>query len=83
MRNGEEVMKKPVNLRLNTNLWERFRIRAIQEKTSGSAIVERLMEAYLGESVDLTRDRGAAQGKRANAKTAKTAARKSRKAVQV
>jgi hypothetical protein len=68
-------MKKPVNLRLDVDLWERFRIRAIQEKTSGSAIVEKFMRNYLGESVDSQRSRSRAEGKRANAKTVKTASR--------
>ena len=67
-------MKKPVNLRLDVDLWERFRIRAIQEKTSGSAIVERLMGAYLGESSYPARSRRDAKGKRTHAKAAKTAA---------
>jgi hypothetical protein len=35
---------------LNEDLWERFRIQAIREETSGSAILERLMAGYLGES---------------------------------
>jgi hypothetical protein len=69
-----DAMKKPVNLRLDVDLWTRFRVRAIQEGTTGSAIVERLMEAYLGESSYPPRSRERAQGKRAHAKAAKTAA---------
>jgi hypothetical protein len=68
-------MKKPVNLRLDVDLWERFRIRAIQEKTSGSAIIEKLMGNYLGDSSNSQRSRSRAEGKRANAKTAKPASR--------
>jgi hypothetical protein len=40
-------MKARVNLTLDAALWERFRIRAIQEKTSGSATIDRLMGEYL------------------------------------
>jgi hypothetical protein len=68
-------MKKPVNLRLDVDLWERFRIRAIQEKTSGSAIVEKFMRNYLGESADPPRSRQRAEGKRAHTKAPKAAAR--------
>jgi hypothetical protein len=67
-------MKKPVNMTIDEDLWERFRIRAIHEKTSGSAIVERLMEAYLGESPYPARGRRDAKGERAHAKAPKAAA---------
>jgi hypothetical protein len=76
-------MKTKVTLTLDGATWERFRIRAIQEKTSGSAIIDRLMGAYLGDSSYPARGRRAAQGKRAHVKTAKAAAGKDRKAVQV
>jgi hypothetical protein len=76
-------MKTKVTLTLDDAVWERFRIRAIQEKTSGSAIMDRLMEAYLGDSAYPARGRKPAQGKRAHAKTAKAASGKARKAVQV
>lgn len=42
-------MKAKVTLTLDATLWERFRIKAIREKTSGSAIIDRLMAGYLNE----------------------------------
>lgn len=74
-------MKTKVTLTLEGATWERFRIRAIQEKTSGSAIIDRLMGAYLGDSSYPARGRKRAQGKRAHTKAAKAAAGKARKAV--
>ena len=68
-------MKKPVNVTLDAELWKRFRIRAIQDGTSGSAVLDRLMRAHLGESSDPPRSRRGVEGKRAHAKTAKTTAR--------
>jgi hypothetical protein len=56
-------MKKAVNVTLDEDLWQRFRIRAIQEKTSGSAILEKLMAAYLGESSYPPRGRHDVEGK--------------------
>ncbi|HEV8341585.1 MAG TPA: hypothetical protein VGR30_04355 [Candidatus Binatia bacterium] len=38
---GGAKMKVRVNLTLDDATWEKFRIRAIQEKTSGSAIIDR------------------------------------------
>ena len=49
--------------------------RGIQEKTSGSAIIDKLMEAYLGGVSLPQRGRGHAQDKRAHTKTSKAAAR--------
>jgi hypothetical protein len=80
LRNGG-YMKAKVTTTLDADLWERFRIQAIREKVSAAAIFERLMAGYLGESSYPSRSRGHAQGKRAHAKTAKTAARQARKAV--
>jgi hypothetical protein len=74
-------MKKPTNLTLDEDLFRRFRIRAIEEKTSASAILERLMSGYLGDSAYPSRSRGHVESKRAHAKAAKTPARETRKAV--
>ena len=74
-------MKKQVNVTLDEDLWERFRIQAIREKTSGSAILERLMAGYLGESSYPKRSSGHAKGEQAHAKAAKASARQTRKAV--
>jgi hypothetical protein len=74
-------MKRQVNVTLEENLWERFRIQAIREKTSGSAILEKLMAGYLGESPYPPRNGGHAEGQRADTKAAKTPARQARKAV--
>ena len=59
-------MKKPVNLRLDADLWVRFRVRAIQEGTTGSAIVERFRERYLGAPTHGQTDSRAALGKKEN-----------------
>lgn len=74
-------MKVKVTTTLDGELWERFRIQAIREKTSGAAIIEQLMAGYLGESAYPPRSGGHAEGKRANAKAAKTSTRQARKAV--
>jgi len=74
-------MKKQVNVTLEEGLWERFRIQAIREKTSGSAILEQLMAGYLGESAYPKRSSRGAEGERAHAKTTKAPARKGRNAV--
>jgi hypothetical protein len=63
-------MKTKVTLTLDGALWEKFRIRAIREKTSGSAIIDRLMAGYL--------DAGAARGQGASHKRAKTRNRRDR-----
>jgi hypothetical protein len=72
-------MKKQVNVTLDENLWERFRIQAIREKTSGSAILERLMAGYLGDAAYPKRGGGHVEGERAHAKAPKVAARQARK----
>lgn len=59
-------MKKPVNVTLDAELWKRFRIRAIQDGTSGSAVLDRLMRLHLGESVDGQTGRRAAPGHKAD-----------------
>jgi hypothetical protein len=74
-------MKRQVNVTLDDDLFRRFRIRAIEQGTSASAILEKLMAGYLGESTYPPRSGGHAEGKRAHAKAAKTATRKTRKAV--
>ena len=74
-------MKKPVNVTLDEDLWQRFRIQAIREKTSGSAILDRLMAAYLGESAYPPRSGISVEDKRAHAKKAQASPRKARKAV--
>jgi hypothetical protein len=74
-------MKKPVNVTLDEDLWERFRIQAIREKTSGSAILERLMAGYLGESPYPPTSRAPVESKRAHAKAAKASSRQTRKTV--
>ena len=74
-------MKKSVNVTLDEDLWERFRIQAIREKTSGSANLEKLMAGYLGEPAYPPTSRGHAEGKRTHAKTAEASARQARKAV--
>jgi hypothetical protein len=74
-------MKKPVNVTFDEDLWERFRIQAIREKTSGSAILERLMAGYLGESAYPSRSRGPVASKQADAKAAKASSRQTRKTV--
>jgi len=74
-------MKKQVNVTLDEDLWERFRIQAIREKTSGSAILESLMAGYLGESAYPKRSRLNAESERAHAKATKTTPRQTRKAV--
>ena len=55
----------------------------IQERTSGSAILDRLTAGYLGESPYLPRRGGHAEGKRANAQAAKITARQARIAVKI
>lgn len=67
-------MKRPVNLTLDEDLFLRFRIRAIEEKTSASAIIEKLMGAYLGEAPYPPRGRQNAGGKCAHPKKAKASA---------
>jgi hypothetical protein len=57
------VVKAKVTLTLDAALWEKFRIQAIREKTSGSAIIDRLMLEYLGAK--------AQRGQRARATTQK------------
>jgi hypothetical protein len=70
----EGIMKKPVNVTLDAELWKRFRIRAIEDGTSGSAVLDSLIRAYLGESSYAPRSRRDVKGKRTHAKAAKTAA---------
>jgi len=66
MKSRVKLTKARVNLTLDAVTWEKFRLRAIQEHTSRSAIIDRLMLKYLGESVNSARGRKRAQGKRAH-----------------
>jgi hypothetical protein len=40
-------MKVKVTLTLEDKGWQRFRMRALREKTSASAIIDKLIDAYL------------------------------------
>ena len=71
-------MKARVNLTLDAALWERFRIRAIQEKTSGSATIDKLMGEYLERATDAQESRRAARGQRKNRATAQFTGRTDR-----
>jgi hypothetical protein len=64
-------VKTKVTLTLDPATWENFRIQAIREKTSGSAIIDRLMAEYISErggkrSPDTPGDEGEGLGRRRN-----------------
>jgi hypothetical protein len=77
----EVRMKAKVTLTLDRQIWEKFRVRAIRERTSGSAIIEHLMEEYLergrqrtshpagdeGQGMGRGRNRGQRRGKQQDA----------------
>jgi len=71
-------MKKPVNMTLDEDLFRRFRIRAIEENTSASAIIDGLMEEYLAHPSDSRRSRGAVEDKAAHRGKARHTVRENR-----